>query len=95
VGLCREAVHREFAERQVHQSVEGVGAVAVPAMLSSQHQLDLCCAVDDVLAGQCDVADGGAVGEQDDEVVAIGASSLSRSMRSRVAVRQRGQMPIS
>lgn len=33
VSLCREVVQREFAERQVHQSVEGVGAVAVPAKI--------------------------------------------------------------
>jgi hypothetical protein len=38
---------------------------------SGRHQLDLCGAVEFVLAAQRDMADRGAVREQDEEVVAI------------------------
>ncbi|WP_329232002.1 MULTISPECIES: hypothetical protein [Streptomyces] len=39
-------------------------------MLSSERQLDLSCAVDNVLAGSCNLADRGAVGKEDEAVVA-------------------------
>ncbi len=49
----------------------GGGAVALAAVPGVEHQLDPGRAVDEVLTGQRDVADGGAVGKEDEEVVAV------------------------
>ncbi|CAM5611973.1 hypothetical protein SCYAM73S_06578 [Streptomyces cyaneofuscatus] len=64
------AVQGQFAEGQVGQGGERVGAVPVGAVLGGEQETGLGGAVDEVLVGEGYVADGGVVREQDEEVVA-------------------------
>lgn len=71
VGDGLDPVQGQFAEGQIGEGFERVGSDALAAVFGGEEEVGLGGAVDEVLLDEGDVADRGAVREEDEEVVPV------------------------
>lgn len=71
VGDGLDPVQGQFAEGKIGEGFERVGSDALAAVFGGEEEIGLGGAVDEVLLDEGDVADRGAVREEDEEVVPV------------------------